>query len=146
MCTHMLSKSHGTFSTRCRSYYFLTCLNLRATASKILYSMFSTFGAVFHPSVTIRVLNIRWSYCVAEQQESIYTVLFTKHIFGALKRKVIKPFWAWRLTLQTQGGSKNATHRHFEKLDQQFHLLLSIEKTAAQTHTNWKWKHKSCSI
>lgn len=74
---------------------------------KILYS---TFCAVLHPNVTISVLNIRWRYCVAEQQESIYTVLFTKYIFGALKRKV-KPFSAWRLTQQTQGGSKNATHR-----------------------------------
>lgn len=63
-------------------------------------------------------------------------MLFTKHIFGALKRKVIKPFSAWRLTQQMQGGSKNATHRHFEKLDQQFHLLLLIKKTAAQTRTH----------
>lgn len=72
---------------------------------------------------------------MAEQQESIYTVLFTKYIFGALKRKV-KPFSARRLTQQTQGGSKNATHRHFQKLDQQFHLLLLIKKTAAQTHAH----------
>lgn len=72
---------------------------------------------------------------MAEQQQSIYTVLFTKQLFGALKRKV-KPFSAWRLTQQTQGGSKNATHRHFEKLDQQFHLLLLIKKTAEQTRTH----------